>query len=154
LFIDRTWKRITEKSLSRLLKYIGMKTGSRKISGHSLRKFHRTRLEGAGMPEGWVKRLQGKKASVYSHPEETGELTEKYVDCYHALRIFGEQASTQQMAEQATEIERLRQENEGLREQMARQESDLRRDFEAFTSEIRRYLELDELREKEMPPSA
>lgn len=39
-----------------------------KVSAHSLRKFHRTQLEGAGMPEAWVKRLQGKAANVYSRP--------------------------------------------------------------------------------------
>jgi len=136
IFLGRGGKRITDNALSRQLKYIGLKTGSPKVSGHSLRKFHRTRLEGAGMPESWVKRLQGKKASVYSHPEETGELTQKYIECYHALRIFGEQASTLKMDEQAErirdleaeiarlqngqgDVESLRAENREIREQMA-----------------------------------
>jgi len=66
-----------------------MPNNGHKVSAHSLRKFHRTRLEGAGMPEGWVKKLQGKKSSVYSQPEHTGELTKKYVECYDALRVFG-----------------------------------------------------------------
>ena len=59
-----------------------------KISSHSFRKYHRTMLEGAGMPEAWVKKLQGKAASVYSQPEKTGQLTGKYIHCYHALMVF------------------------------------------------------------------
>ncbi|GAH99941.1 unnamed protein product, partial [marine sediment metagenome] len=58
-----------------------------KISAHSFRKFHRSMLEGAGMPEAWVKKLQGKAASVYSQPEKTGHFTGKYIQWYHALRL-------------------------------------------------------------------
>lgn len=90
----------------RLKKYLD--NNGHKISAHSLRKFHRTRLEGAGMPEGWVKKLQGKKASVYSQPEENGDLTEKYVECYHALRIFGkEQEEITNLNDRLDKIERM-----------------------------------------------
>jgi len=89
-----------------------------KVSAHSLRKFHRTRLEGAGMAEGWVKRLQGKSASVYSHPEQTGELTKAYMSSYDRLRVFGQTVPVERIEEQAEEIEKLRRVNEELRQQM------------------------------------
>jgi len=94
----------------RMKKYLGDDGG--KISAHSLRKFHRTMLEGAGMPESWVKKLQGKKSSVYSHPEQTGQLTHDpenkrgYVDCYHAIRIFKE--PEKRIKELEEEVKRLR----------------------------------------------
>lgn len=102
---DRITKNAFTGIFERLKKWLPNK--GHKISAHSLRKFHRTRLEGAGMPESWVKKLQGKKASVYSQPEYTGELTQKYIDCYDALRIFGEQASAQKIAKQAKRIKEL-----------------------------------------------
>jgi len=102
---DRITKNAFTGMFERLKKWLP--NGGRKISAHSLRKFHRTRLEGAGMPEGWVKKLQGKKASVYSQPEHTGELTEKYIDCYDALRIFGEQVSAKRVKEQSEKISEL-----------------------------------------------
>lgn len=114
LFLDRSGKRVTEDALSRQFKYLGLKTGHKKISAHSFRKFHRTRLEGAGIPEGWVKRLQGKKASVYSHPEETGELTQKYLECYNALRIFGPKADAEKIKYQDERIKELEAELELL----------------------------------------
>lgn len=57
LFLDRDGRRFSENNLSRLLKGLGVKTGSSNISAQSLRKFHWTRLEGVGMPEQWVKKL-------------------------------------------------------------------------------------------------
>jgi len=113
LFLHRrAGERITDSGIKsvffRVKKWLGDK--GYKKSAHSLRKFHRTRLEGGGMPEGWVKILQGKQADVYQQPQHTGELTEMYVKCYDRLRVFGEQASTQKLDEQAqriAELERL-----------------------------------------------
>lgn len=102
---DRITKNAFTGIFERLKKWLPNK--GHKISAHSLRKFHRTRLEGAGMPESWVKKLQGKKASVYSQPEHTGELTQKYIDCYDALRIFGEQALVQKLKKEAEALRRL-----------------------------------------------
>lgn len=104
---DRITKSAFTGIFDRLKKWLP--NGGHKISAHSIRKFHRTRLEGAGMPESWVKKLQGKKASVYSQPEHTGELTQKYIQCYNALRIFGEQASVKKIDDQAEQIKELRQ---------------------------------------------
>lgn len=79
-----------------------------KVSAHSLRKFHRTKLEGAGMPDGWVKKLQGKAASVYSQPEKNGELTKKYRECYHALRVFGkEEEEITKLNDRLDKVERM-----------------------------------------------
>lgn len=65
---------------------LGLGPDAYKRSAHSLRKYHKTRLEAGGMPEQWVKILQGKKADVYSKPEPR-ELTERYVKAYDQLRI-------------------------------------------------------------------
>lgn len=81
--------------------------GGKRISAHSLRKTHRTRLEGAGMPEAWVKKLQGKKTDPYTRPEEdlsekypgASKLTERYLQCYGALRVFGEGTATERIKE-------------------------------------------------------
>lgn len=129
LFLHRQpGERITESGIKsvffRVKKWLG--DGGYKKSAHSLRKFHRTRLEGGGMPEGWVKILQGKQADVYQQPQHTGELTEMYVKCYNRLRIFGEQASTQKLDEQAEEIERLRRKVEKLEGYKAELKSEFR----------------------------
>ncbi len=123
LFLHRRQgERITDSGIKslffRVKKWLG--DGGYKKSAHSLRKFHRTRLEGGGMPEGWVKILQGKQADVYQQPQHTGELTEMYVKCYDRLRVFGGQVSTQQLQEQASEMDALRRENEQLRQDLAK----------------------------------
>lgn len=65
------------------------------------------------------KKLQGKAADVYSRPEESGELTKKYIECYNALLIFGEQVSAQKLDEQTEQIEKLMAEVEKLRKENA-----------------------------------
>ena len=58
-----------------------------RVSAHSFRKFHKTALEGAGVPAEWVLLLEGKSASVYSRPQDGPELLEAYVNAYDSLRI-------------------------------------------------------------------
>ena len=81
-------------------------------------------LESAGVPHNWIKKLQGRvvggSMGPYSLPEETGELFQAYVRAYHKLRIFGEQASTQKLEEQANELEALRRKNIELEEELAK----------------------------------
>lgn len=93
LFLNRDGERLIRKSITnqilRLSSFLG-KAGF-KISAQSFRKFHRTQLE-AKMNEGWIKRLQGKAASEYSHPEQNGNLTEAYLGAYDVLRIFDSEA--------------------------------------------------------------
>ncbi len=80
-----------------------------KVTAHSLRKFHRTNLQGAGMADGWIKKLQGKAASVYSQPERNGMLTEKYIECYDdALKVFGlEKEEIEQLNMRLVEMTRI-----------------------------------------------
>jgi len=86
LFLGRAGRPLSKDALGQ--QFERLCDGFAKISAHSFRKYHRTMLEGAGMPEGWVKKLQGKAASVYSQPEKTGHLTGKYIHCYNALKVF------------------------------------------------------------------
>ena len=58
-----------------------------RVSAHSFRKFHKTALEGAGVPAEWVLLLEGKSASVYSRPQDGPELLEAYARAYDVLRI-------------------------------------------------------------------
>ena len=163
LFLDRPGTRMSNAAMSTLMKNLGLKTGSGKVSAHSFRKFHRTKLEGAGMPEAWVKKLQGKTADVYSKPEETGQLTHDpkdkkgYIDCYHALRIFGTEATTKQVEEQASEIEKLKAENEELRKRVdALSKADARQDeHDAILVELLKRIErLEKGRETGEQPAA
>ena len=87
--------------------------GGKRISAHSLRKFNRTKFEGAGMPPDWVKKLQGKAASTYSRPEDTGQLTKDpkdkhgYIDCYDSIRIFGvQERELENLRKRIEELER------------------------------------------------
>jgi len=110
LFIGRHGGRLSGNALtSQLRRLCGHLGGdSIKISAHSLRKHHKTSLEGAGMPENWVKRLQGKAASVYSRPEQTDDLTNAYIEKYPALMIFGkEELSRLKQEERINELEIL-----------------------------------------------
>jgi len=118
LFANRFDKRFEATALSAIFRRLGSKVG-KKISGHSLRKFHTTMLQSAGMHDAWIKKLQGKSVGgsmgPYSRPEETGDLTPAYVNAYPKLRVFGEQASVQKIEDQAAEIATLRREVEKKR---------------------------------------
>jgi len=117
LFLNKDGGRLTVRAIKNVFdrwkKWLDKR--GQKVSAHSMRKFHRTRLEGGGMPEGWVKRLQGKKASVYSHPEQTGELTKMYISSYDRLRVFTAQASAEKVEDQAEKINELEAEVERLK---------------------------------------
>ena len=84
------------------------------------------------MPEQWIKKLQGKAADVYSKPEESGKLTEAYVEAYDSLRVFGEQASAQVLDKQVQRIEDLEAENEKLRKELEVTKVSMRQEFEDF----------------------
>ncbi len=58
--------------------------------------------------------------AAHTRPYERGELTEAYVEAYPRLQVFGSEVSVQQVKEQASEIEKLRQENEELREELSK----------------------------------
>ncbi|MBN2334902.1 site-specific integrase [Candidatus Bathyarchaeota archaeon] len=58
-----------------------------KRSAHSLRKFHKTRLEAAGVDEDWILIMQGKAPDEYSVPPDR-DLMEAYMRGYDELRVF------------------------------------------------------------------
>jgi integrase len=95
--------------------------GKLRISAHSFRKYNTTILESAGMPSEWIKLLQGKKAYVYSRPQDGPELLEAYAQAYDKLRIFPHA--------------HLDQEVENLREQVIRQDRTLHQ-FSDIVTEI------------------
>lgn len=133
IFLGRGGKAMSVDSLGQVLSRI--LRPFRKVTAHSLRKFHTTNLQGAGMPEGWVKKLQGKAASVYNQPEKNGKLTAKYIECYDALRAFG--AEKLKLKERERELEALRADNLILMKtipEMAKALNDLRAEFEKYKS--------------------
>lgn len=98
LFAIRGGERFSKGAVSNLVFRMAKHLGDegRKISSHSLRKFHTTELEGE-MNSSWITKLQGKNLgggwAPYSHPEGDGEtfdpdkLTEAYRRAYKVLRI-------------------------------------------------------------------
>jgi integrase len=119
LFINRANERYERRALSQTFVRLRILLGFDKVTAHSLRKFHTTRLQGEGLNDGWIKLLQGKTISgsmaAYTRPHETGQLTEAYIEAYPMLRIFEEQASTQKLNEQEKQIQSLKEEVEQLR---------------------------------------
>lgn len=63
-------------------------------SSHSIRKLHKTGLEAGGVPESWIKYLQGKAQDVYSIPHELegadGDtiLMDAYMRAYEKIRVY------------------------------------------------------------------
>ena len=110
--------RFEGKTLSGAFVRMGRKVG-KKITAHSLRKFHTTTLQSAGLNNLWIKLLQGKtlegSMKPYTNPQDDGSLTEAYLGAYVKLRIFGEGVSAQKIDDQALEIERLKGEVQQLR---------------------------------------
>jgi integrase len=134
LFLNRQNTRFHPDGFGHVFQRLGKFVGKKRISAHSLRKFHTTMLESAGVPQNWIKKLQGRvvggSMGPYSLPEETGELFEAYVRAYTKLRIFGEQASVTQVKEQADKITELEAEVNRLRSGQNSEVAALRRDIE------------------------
>lgn len=97
LFINRKKMAFRKDSMGSMISHQCKLMGKRfnKLSAHSLRKFHRTMLQKARVPNDWIDKLQGKSSDTYSRPEEagapedTGELTKAYILAYDNLRIYG-----------------------------------------------------------------
>jgi len=87
LFLARENKRWDTNAIGALYNRFRKRMGEDKITHHSLRKFHRTKLESC-IPESYVKKLQGKATDAYIQPEQTGELTKAYIENYDVLRVF------------------------------------------------------------------
>ena len=127
---------------------VHLPNGGKRISAHSLRKFHRTRLEAAGMPESWVKKLQGKAASVYSRPEETGQLTQDpkdkhgYIDCYDSLRVY--EFKDQEVEDLFRRVQELEEEKKAREDETSEKMADQSKrmdNLERMIRELRKELE-------------
>ena len=115
LFLNRQKAKYTPENLSSVIQKQCKKHGLKRISMHSLRKRHKTKLE-KFMPEQWVLMLEGKSSSEYSRPQDEGELTTVYMKAYEAIRIFGIPDNLKRKIEEETneEMTRLRTENTEL----------------------------------------
>lgn len=151
LFVNRYRKRFRAQTICVVFQRLGSKVG-KKISGHSLRKFHTTTLQGAQMNDAWIKKLQGKAVTgamgPYSHPEETGELTPAYLKAYSRLRVFGEEVTAQKMEEQA---QKMGEQAERIKELEARPQLSYEKMIELAREVAREELELAK-REGVSPP--
>lgn len=109
--IDTEDPRMTRSAFSALfirLRDIIPQNG-RKVSAHSLRKFHKTSLMfNRGMKETWIRKLQGKKIDPYSRDAEVlpGELVKAYMGAYDTLRIHSkpESETVRDLAREVSEM--------------------------------------------------
>lgn len=104
-------------TFSRLVKAANIRPalGEKKVpSIHSLRKYHKTNLEYAGVPSSWVNKLQGRKGEgsggIYTRPNPR-QLIEMYKRGYDELRILGYQSG-------AEEIRQLQRDKEILKDRL------------------------------------
>jgi len=151
LFINRWGERLSPAAISATLWKIAAKIGERKISAHSLRKFHQTMLEAAGMPKNWIAKLQGKTigdtSAPYSRPEEMLSshhmtlLTEAYLKAYDNLRVF---------TYPREEMERLRRRIRELESELASRDRLIEKMEERFERLVRSLMERIELLEVEI----
>ncbi len=155
LFLNRYKTRYNSTSMGMIFLRLKKLLGLTKVSAHSLRKFHTTMLESAGVHENWIKKLEGKRVTgsmgPYSKPEETGKLTEAYVQAYPKLRIFGEQASATQVKEQAdkiAELEKLlldeRRKNRKIDANLTKMQDELLTRIEAMEQRQREHFDKDQ----------
>ncbi len=89
LIVNANGEKISSTSITNIVERICSKVGNN-LGAHSFRKFHFTMLTGAGIPESWVLKLEGKVNSTYNKSFELGKLTEKYIEAYSVLKISKE----------------------------------------------------------------
>jgi len=130
LFIMDNGQRLGKKAISMIIFRLCEKKGEKKLSAHSLRKFHRTMLEAGKFPEKWIPKLQGKIGDTYVRPEELpgDELTKEYMKAYDKLRIFGVPSEKEKRME--SELEKLRAELKNAREEKASEIDSLRKEMQ------------------------
>jgi len=150
LFAIRGGERFSNGAVSNLIFRMAKHLGNdgRKISAHSLRKFHTTELEGE-MNSSWIAKLQGKSIGggwrPYSHPEGDGEsfdpdkLTEAYIKAYDVLRI--RVSKTQQDRERDLKLSEQEKKIKELEDQLRTREAQ-HEDTEERLKVLERTLEL------------
>ena len=108
---------MTPQNISYIFNYIkGKGNFEGKLSAHSLRKNFVTSLTGAGVPERWINKMQGKRGQgsqgVYQKPS-VEELVSVYQDAYHALSLEGHSQS-QELSEMSIRLEELERKHADL----------------------------------------
>lgn len=131
LILDRFGGKLGGDGIGQTIRRMRDNAGLKRVSAHSLRKFHTTMLESGGVPGNWIKKLQGKKINgsmgPYSLPEETGELTDAYIRAYPKLRIFSDPATAEVVETQGDKIRELEAEVNTLKDEVRRAYSDSNR---------------------------
>lgn len=83
--IFRTAKEHMDDQVNHLIK----KAGIQGVSAHGLRKYFKTSLQTARVPEEYILRMMGKKASVYSETRRS-QLFEAYQKAYPELSLYAQ----------------------------------------------------------------
>lgn len=126
----KTGARLGTQALSELFRRVrktkAVKFDTRKVSAHSLRKFHFSSLQHLG--ENLVYWLEGKASSEYFRPNES-DVVRAYIGAYDSLRVF------------EADIKALREENKKLREEDSARYKSLEAQVEKLTAQA----ELNEL---------
>jgi len=132
LFIQRGGERATAHALAAQLKRLCELLGQdgKKISAHSLRKFHRTMLSVAQVQDPLIWKLEGRATDPYNQVEKTGHLTKAYIAAYDQLRIFGSESKKDRERDQEinglqTELERVKSGRSSEMEELKKQVKEL-----------------------------
>jgi len=93
-------------AVNRMVNLIIEKAGVEGVSAHGLRKYFKTSLQHARVPEEYILRMMGKKASVYSENRRS-QLFEAYKNAYPDLSIYAQQAQAEEIADLRTELKEM-----------------------------------------------
>ena len=154
LFSSRKSKGMSAMALIVLFRRLCSQLGEgKKISAHSFRKFHRTMLQAAQMDDKWILILQGKASDVYARPQDSGLLTEKYIECYDKLRVLDSKTTKdyerdKELQEAKAEIARLKADAQTRADTL---KADLKIDVESRIEQMKQevMMELLELADKD-----
>jgi integrase len=117
LFLSAKGGRLSTKALSELFRTLRVKGRLKgnfsKVSAHSLRKFHYTKLQHIG--EKLVFYLEGKTGYTYEKPSKR-DYIEPYIKNYDRLRVFG--SAEAQVKELKANLERRDSEMEALKDKI------------------------------------
>jgi integrase len=105
-------EKVDPGNISQVFRTLRNKAGLKesRVSIHSLRKYHKTSLEYAGVPTSWINKMQGRRGEgsgqIYTQPNPE-QLIDIYSKAYHGLSISGEATSQDIQEIQQQNIELL-----------------------------------------------
>ena len=109
-------ERVSNDTASNVICRLARKVGLKKVSIHSLRKYHTTFCTLGKIPETWVAIIQGRKIrdsrSEYMKPTDA-MLIKVYAEAYDNLRVY--KAEDVERAKLRAETDQLREEVKGLK---------------------------------------